>query len=332
MIPRLVEGGLGIRVWTGLVQLAEARLGEPLGLEASLATPIDWPEAEKRLLDAVEQTWERRNDATLREIEQELTVLVPDGVAASDAVLARALVRMSYGQRTLFDRRTHQRRAVVVARLSYPFPAARLLADRDSEALKEDILAHLSGAQSEVEVSIGRAELRRLPAGGLADLPAAVQTELVRLLGAEAWEELSQVDSVEGLSQDRKEALERALGRVLLNRLYRGLILAVGDRLWVDYLTQMEGLRTAIGLEAYGQRDPLVQYKSRAFDMFSHLQSDIRAAVVARLFRSPAPARPAAASAGRTPAEAEAEPGSAPPPGDGPVVDETSRKKRRRRH
>ncbi|MBM2842835.1 MAG: secA, partial [Anaerolineales bacterium] len=117
-------------------------------------------------------------------------------------------------------------------------------------------------------------------------------------------------------------------GHVLLNEMYRGLIQAVGDRQWIDYLTQMEGLRTSIGLEAYGQRDPLVQYKSRAFDMFSHLQSDIRAAVVARLFRSSAPPRPAVAVPGR------------PAPGEDSPLDqvtslpseEGARKKRRKRH
>jgi len=106
------------------------------------------------------------------------------------------------------------------------------------------------------------------------------------------------------------------------------LIQAVGDRQWIDYLTQMEGLRTAIGLEAYGQRDPLVQYKSRAFDMFSHLQSDIRAAVVARLFRSSAPPRPGVAAPGR-PAPSEdssSDQVTSVPPEEG------ARKKRRKRH
>jgi preprotein translocase subunit SecA len=328
MIPRLVEGGLGIRVWTGLVQLAEARLGEPLGLENTMASPIDWPAAEKRLLDGVEQAFTRRREATLREIEQELNALVPDGEAPGEAKLARALVRMSYGQRTLFDRRTHQRRAVVVARLSYAFPAARFLENREAQDLQAEILDHLRGAQSEVERSVGRAELRRLPAGGLAELPETVQAGIGRALGAEAWEELRLVGAPEALDAERRASLERALGHVVLNEMYRGLILAVGDRLWVDYLTQMEGLRTAIGLEAYGQRDPLVQYKSRAFDMFSHLQSDIRAAVVARLFRSPAPARPAVPMAGRAGSEDEPRPGpiEAAPPADAP------RKKRRRRH
>ncbi|HMK08877.1 MAG TPA: hypothetical protein VK449_07605, partial [Anaerolineales bacterium] len=164
-------------------------------------------------------------------------------------------------------------------------------------------------------------------AGRLIDLPAPVQAGLARALGTEAWEELRLIESAESLDEAGRTALERALGHVLLNEMYRGLILAVGDRLWVDYLTQMEGLRTAIGLEAYGQRDPLVQYKSRAFDMFSHLQADIRSAVVARLFRSPAPARPMVTAPGRTTGE-ETPPDqvvSAPSA-------EAARKKRRRRH
>ena len=66
---------------------------------------------------------------------------------------------------------------------------------------------------------------------------------------------------------------------------HRRLLLSVGDQLWVDYLTEMEALRTSIGLEAYGQRDPLVQYKSRAVDMFRGLLASIRAGVVSRMYR-----------------------------------------------
>jgi len=325
IIPRLVEGGLGIRAWTGLVQLAEARLGEALGLDGALATPIDWPAAERRLLESVERAWANRRETTVREIEQELESLVPDGVAVGRATLARALVRMSYGQRTLFDRRTHQRRAVVVARLSYAFPAAQLLEGKEADELAAEIEEHLRGATAEVERSLGAAELRR--AGRPRDLPERVQSALARALGSEGWEELRATESLEVLPPERRQTLEAAVGRALRNEMYRGLILAVGDRLWVDYLTQMEGLRTAIGLEAYGQRDPLVQYKSRAFDMFSHLQADIRAGVVARLFRAPAPARAPGAVALR------------PGAGDGsptepaaPTPAEEPRKKRRRRH
>jgi preprotein translocase subunit SecA len=328
MIPRLVESGLGARVWGGLVQLAEARLGEPLALQGPLQTPIDWEAAERRLLEAVGQAAARGSETTLREIEQELSLQLPEGEAPSDALLARALVRMSYGQRTLFDRRTHQRRTMMVARLSYAFPASALLEGKDADELATDILDHLVRARSEVERSIGRAELRRGGPRRLPELPEPVRAGMARLLGEEAWEELEEAESLDGLPEERRETLEAAFGRVLLNEMYRGLILAVGDRLWVDYLTQMEGLRTAIGLEAYGQRDPLVQYKSRAFDMFSHLQADIRTAVVARLFRSPAPGRPNAAAPARVQSGEEspsAQVTSAP-------AAEGARKRRRRRH
>jgi preprotein translocase subunit SecA len=52
----------------------------------------------------------------------------------------------------------------------------------------------------------------------------------------------------------------------------------------VEYLTQMEALRTSVGLEAYAQRDPLVQYKSSAFDLFQALMQEVRSGVVSRLF------------------------------------------------
>jgi preprotein translocase subunit SecA len=46
----------------------------------------------------------------------------------------------------------------------------------------------------------------------------------------------------------------------------------------------MEALRVSIGLEAYGQRDPLVQYKNRAFALFQELLENMRSGVVTRMF------------------------------------------------
>ena len=65
---------------------------------------------------------------------------------------------------------------------------------------------------------------------------------------------------------------------------YRQLLVSVITQLWVDYLTQMEALRVSIGLEAYAQRDPLVQYKSRASELFQELLSNMRMEVIARMF------------------------------------------------
>jgi preprotein translocase subunit SecA len=46
----------------------------------------------------------------------------------------------------------------------------------------------------------------------------------------------------------------------------------------------MEALRVAIGLEAYAQRDPLVQYKNQGFEMFQGLMENMRTGVVNRMF------------------------------------------------
>jgi len=52
----------------------------------------------------------------------------------------------------------------------------------------------------------------------------------------------------------------------------------------VEYLTKVEALRVSIGLEAYAQRDPLVQYKGRASEMFQELVEDVRGLVIGRAF------------------------------------------------
>ena len=75
-----------------------------------------------------------------------------------------------------------------------------------------------------------------------------------------------------------------ALGWHLMNEIYRQLLLSVISELWVDYLTQVESLRVSIGLEAYAQKDPLVQYKGKASELFSKLLSDIRTGVISRMF------------------------------------------------
>jgi preprotein translocase subunit SecA len=325
MVPQMVEAGLAVRVWAGLLQAVEGRLGESLGLSPTLPTPIDWDAAERQLVEAVDRVWKLRTEAILAEIGRELEAALPSGAVPSDSLKARLLVQMSYGQRTLFDRKTHQRRAVLVARLSYPYHAAVLLEDADTQDLQAEVGDHLKGALEELERGLGRAEMLRLGTTPLGEFDERLQRGLRRILGQEAWEEMVAGGSAESLPEGTRPQVEHALGQVVFTEGVRGLILAVGDRLWVDYLTQMEALRTSIGLEAYGQRDPLVQYKSRAFDMFGHLLADIRAGVVSRLFRAQTTTRQplAAVAAGEV---APAAPAVQPPEGDAP------RKKRRRRH
>ncbi len=66
----------------------------------------------------------------------------------------------------------------------------------------------------------------------------------------------------------------------------RFILLHSIDTLWQEYLRSMDNLRQGVGLRAYGQSDPLVEYKREAFNMFSTLMDSIKNEVVMRMFRS----------------------------------------------
>ncbi len=330
MIPDLVEASLGLRVWAGVLQSVERRMGEPLGLEASLQAPIDWDDASSRLTEAVDRVWAQRQEAILSEIDREFDASLSADVTVDEALKTRLLVQMSYGQRTFFDRRTHQKRAVMVARLAYPFVAARLLADAQPDELTDRVLEHLDKAEAVFQSTIGAAEIRRRAAASLAELEPQLKSGLQRVLGDSTYLQVESAGSLGSLAPALRDEVAQAIGRLLMSENFRGLILGVGDRLWVDYLTEMEGLRTSIGLEAYGQRDPLVQYKSKAFDMFQNLLTEIRSGVASRLFRAQQVAAPQASVAMPRPSIEEALPDQAAPASQ--PSDVSSRKKHRRRH
>ena len=66
----------------------------------------------------------------------------------------------------------------------------------------------------------------------------------------------------------------------------RYTILSAIDRLWQEHLYGMDSLRSSIGLRAYGQRDPLIEYKSEAFKLFDELMVNIKTEVCHNIFRS----------------------------------------------
>src|SRR2546429_9340546 len=65
----------------------------------------------------------------------------------------------------------------------------------------------------------------------------------------------------------------------------RDVMLRTIDWQWMEYLTQMEQFREGIGLRAYGQRDPLVEYKNEAFEMFNELRERIEMSIVSAIYR-----------------------------------------------
>ena len=74
--------------------------------------------------------------------------------------------------------------------------------------------------------------------------------------------------------------------------LERVVLLKVIDRKWMDHIDDMDQLRQGIGLQAYGQRDPLVEYKMAGFDMFDEMISAIQEdTIVSRWQRLQEPTR-----------------------------------------
>ncbi len=61
-----------------------------------------------------------------------------------------------------------------------------------------------------------------------------------------------------------------------IRELERVILLKVIDRKWMDHIDDMDQLRQGIGLQAYGQRDPLVEYKMTGYDMFNDMTESIK--------------------------------------------------------
>jgi preprotein translocase subunit SecA len=71
-----------------------------------------------------------------------------------------------------------------------------------------------------------------------------------------------------------------------LKNVERYTILSAIDKLWQEHLYGMDSLRNAIGLRAYGQRDPLIEYKAEAFKMFEELMVNIKTEICRNIFLS----------------------------------------------
>ncbi len=81
------------------------------------------------------------------------------------------------------------------------------------------------------------------------------------------------------------EKKELETGSEIIRYLEKIIVLQVVDSQWKDHLLAMDHLKEGIGLRGYGQRDPLVEYKKEAFDMFSEMSGRISSEIVTRLFK-----------------------------------------------
>ncbi|MEO8286736.1 MAG: SEC-C metal-binding domain-containing protein [Chloroflexota bacterium] len=133
-------------------------------------------------------------------------------------------------------------------------------------------------------------------------LPRSVYRQIEEQLGLEKLEEVENVPLGQ-LPQDVQGIVKDAFVRWQES----DLMLRVIDYLWTRHLTTMEGLRHSIGLQAYGQKDPLVQYKVKAYELFDDLKGEIRQLAVLNVLLMGAKAEEARAQVRRTQVQAQME-------------------------
>jgi preprotein translocase subunit SecA len=216
------------------------------------------------------------------QVGHDIDVLLQRETAGDDSSKLRLLMSLSQGARAVFDQRTHKQVKQVFTRFTYIFLIAQLLDGREAPDVTENVLNHLEAAEEALRDAWGHGEFERLSqnATRVADFgqPAKILSK------AEGFGEEWLNKTVASLGESERDALIESIGRFVLNEVHRHLLLSAFSELWVEYLTKVEALRVSIGLEAYAQRDPLVQYKGRASEMFQELLADVRGLVIGRAF------------------------------------------------
>lgn len=88
-----------------------------------------------------------------------------------------------------------------------------------------------------------------------------------------------------GIAKEAYNAKEKEVGENTMRSIEKAIILQTIDTLWMNHLDEIDYLRQGIGLRGYGQRDPLIEYKREAFNLFSHLMENIRSTIVHTIFK-----------------------------------------------
>jgi preprotein translocase subunit SecA len=91
---------------------------------------------------------------------------------------------------------------------------------------------------------------------------------------------------------ERYRLKEERVGAVLTRKLEQIVMLQVIDEHWRDHLNQLIVLRSGIGMRAYAQRDPLIEYKKESYELFQQLEEAIERETVRLFFRAELIARP----------------------------------------
>lgn len=161
---------------------------------------------------------------------------------------------------------------------------------KDSEELKNKILESLKEeVESLVHLSLdnkGEIDYQRLMREFIVTIPFDINSQKRLIEQIKTRKDIpAKIKFLQKVVERTYQAREKQLGSSTMRKIERFVTLSVIDRLWMDHLDAINDLREGIGLRGYAQKDPLVEYKKEAFDMFERLIENIDFEINRRIFR-----------------------------------------------
>jgi preprotein translocase subunit SecA len=275
----------------------EQRIGQKLGGDTEELMSFSWIEILQKITTIIDERFSQYadlqnqpNHPIIQNIDHILKQQREDNQGVLD--LGALLTEIAIGTQVAFNQETHQRMLRRVNVLNYVFFVANTCMPEDPIILIEKIIPHLKEAQDKLRFVWGKMEMQRIAQNNLqfSQLADDYRAEIESSLNEDSREILLDQD-LSALSGGTYKDIIDAFGSKVQQIIYRHILLQSITELWMEHLTRMEALRVSIRMEAYAQRDPLVQYKSFSTDAFRELLANIRLSVVSKMFRMQ-PAKP----------------------------------------
>lgn len=152
----------------------------------------------------------------------------------------------------------------------------------DGENLKPKILHMIEEVSSEIVLSYTQGlehshEINK--SGLLLDIKNILGIENINTLQSDKIDSTLVIEEVSQKALERYEQKEKEIGEEI-RELERVVMLKIVDDKWMNHIDNMDELKDGIGLRAYGQKDPVVQYRIEGFEMFDQMITDIKLDVV----------------------------------------------------
>ena len=91
-------------------------------------------------------------------------------------------------------------------------------------------------------------------------------------------------DKLKTMAHETYNAREESIGSPMMRELEKAVMLKVVDSKWMEHLDDMDMLKEGISLRSYGQRNPIVEYKVEAFDIFEEMQQAMMETIILYLY------------------------------------------------